>query len=137
MMKIFCFILVVVVVAADFTPRTAENVLKYDDECGAELKESPERLAEFKKGEFKEDRESFCHVHCVAKKMELFDDEKGTNVENMVKQLLTNNAKPEAEMKKTVEDCIKSSEDKKEDKCVWAFSGFTCLGEHGLKASPV
>lgn len=122
---------------ADFVARTAENVLKYDDECAVELKESPERLAEFKKGEFKEDRESFCHVHCVAKKMDLFDDEKGTNLENMVKQLLSNNDKPAEDMKKIVDGCIKGSEDKKEDKCVWAFTGFVCLGEEGLKASPV
>ncbi|XP_063706291.1 general odorant-binding protein 99a-like [Culicoides brevitarsis] len=138
-MKVLCLIFfsVLVLGKANFVAKTAEDVLKFDDECATELGEPADRLTEFKKGEFKEDRLSFCHVHCVAKKMGLFDDEKGTDAANMVKQLKSNNDESEENMLKVVEDCIKSTDDKKEDKCVWAFTGFVCLGEQGLKASPV
>uniref|UniRef100_A0A336LGA8 CSON013352 protein n=1 Tax=Culicoides sonorensis TaxID=179676 RepID=A0A336LGA8_CULSO len=137
-MKYYWMILLfhVLLVATEFTPRTAQNMLKYDDECGAEYKIPPERIEELKANLFKEDRESYCHINCVAKKMEIFDDENGILVENLIKQLLTNNEKSETDMRQIIENCIKLAEGKKEDLCLWAFRGLFCLGEHGLKVSP-
>lgn len=90
---------------------------------------SSERLGEFKRGEYKKDNISYCHIHCEAKKMELFDDETGIVTENMLKQWTRKDEIPQEAMRKIIADCIKESEDKKEDKCFWAFSGSMCIKE--------
>lgn len=116
-------------IKAEYIPKSHKEMSKIEDECALELKVSPKRLAEFDNGEFKQDDTSFCHVHCMAKKTDLFDDEKGINPENMLINWTHDNKKPVEAMKKLIADCIKNSEDKKEDKCLWAFNGTLCIKE--------
>lgn len=116
-------------IKADFTVQTKKDFLKYADECATELNVSPVQLAQYKANtaDSDEDPASFCHSHCVMKKMDMFDDEIGLNPENVLKQIAGQNYTLVEDMKKVVNACIKETEDKKEDKCLWAASGGLCI----------
>lgn len=120
---------------ADFTATTAADVQRFDDECGTANSVPADRLALFKKGEFTDDQLSKCHIHCVAKKMNIFEDTQGPIQANTIDQIASNNDKPRENIKTEVEKCA-ATELKRDDVCEWAFVVFVCLQEAGFKVSP-
>lgn len=62
------------------TIRTKDDLASYRQECSAENNISAEELEKIKKGEVNNDEKTRCYVRCVAKKFEMFEDDKGVDV---------------------------------------------------------
>lgn len=73
-------LLCVVSVALAHTVRTKDDLASYRQECSAENNVTTEELEKIKKGELANDEKTRCYVRCVAKKFEMFEDDKGVDV---------------------------------------------------------
>jgi hypothetical protein len=99
---------------------------KYRDACKAELGIPDEEIEQFKKWKFTSDH-SACYINCVFRHMELYDNTKGFNVENLEVQL--GQGRTES-IRGDIEKCIDNTI---ADNCQRAFKGFQCFSENNLQ----
>lgn len=104
--------------------------MHYHDECGAENNLSEDLLRLYRRDNYAE-KKSFCHVKCVAKKIEVFDEQNGILVENVVHQVAQANNLTKKQSRKVVTKCVKEVDHLKSDSCVMVVQGLMCLFEHG------
>lgn len=80
-MKFLCLLLVCIISAAfAHTVRTKDDLASYRQECSAENNLTAEDMEKVKKGELTNDEKTRCYIRCVAKKFEMFEDDKGVDV---------------------------------------------------------
>ncbi|CAO1421981.1 unnamed protein product [Diamesa hyperborea] len=126
-MKIFIALFALVALAsAEFQIKTSEDLQKYRGECVQELEIPAETVEEYKKWNFKPEGKTPCYIRCIFTKMEIFNDEVGPIVDNLVLQLGQGRTD---DIKDDIEKCIDNSGD---DKCMWAFKGFGCFKKSNL-----
>jgi len=125
-MKVFIlFALIAAAYAADFKISTSDDLHKFRDQCKTELSLTDEAIAQFKKWQFT-DEHSACYINCVFRHMQLYNNDSGFNVDNLVAQLgqgRTDNIRPD------IEKCVDNSI---ADHCQRAFKGFQCFSKNNL-----
>jgi len=108
----------------DWRIQTQENIATYRPECASSLNISENLVNEYKKWNFPNDEKTRCYIRCIFKKMGLFDDTTGFNIDRLVKQLGQN--RNESEVRPEVVKCADKNPNK-DDACIWAFRGFNCF----------
>lgn len=108
---------------ADYRVRTGTDLDTYRDECKTELSLSDETIAQFKQWKFEDDH-SASYLHCVFKKMELYDDASSFNLANIGAQVGETHADQ-------IKACADSSKD--DDHNQEVFKGFKCFAKNNLK----
>uniref|UniRef100_A0A336MI23 CSON000111 protein n=1 Tax=Culicoides sonorensis TaxID=179676 RepID=A0A336MI23_CULSO len=134
-MKFLClvFLCAISVCLADHV-RTKDDLASYRQECATENGLTAEELEKVKKGEVTNDEKTRCYVRCVSKKFEMFEDDKGVNVEKSLRQLEHANKDLTADtLREKVLKCVDATKDKKGDNCVWAFAAHACFKQEKLK----
>lgn len=109
---------------AEWKIQTQENLEKYRPECATSLGISDDLVTEYKKWNFPNDEKTQCYINCIFKKMGLFDETNGFDVEHLVKQL--GQGKNETEIRPEVVKCADKNPNKS-TACAWAFRGFNCF----------
>lgn len=104
--------------------QTQTNLDAYRPVCASSLNIPEATVNEYKKFNFTDDEKTRCYVRCILDKMGLFSDDKGFNVERLVKQL--GQGKNETLIKPDVEKCADKNPNK-DHACAWAFRGFNCF----------
>ncbi|XP_063706292.1 general odorant-binding protein 99b-like [Culicoides brevitarsis] len=134
-MKFLCLlVLCVVSTAVAHTVRTKDDLASYRQECGSENNLTEEELTKIKKGEVTNDEKTRCYVRCVGKKFEVFEDDKGVNVDKTLHQLENANKEFTTDvLREKILKCVDSTMDKKDDNCTWAFAVFGCFKQEKLK----
>lgn len=109
---------------ADFKIQTKEDIETYRPDCVKSLSIPEELVNKYKKFDFPADDKTKCYISCILKKMGLFNETTGFNVDNAVKQL--GQGKNETEVRAAVVKCADKNE-QKSSACEWAYRGFTCF----------
>lgn len=104
--------------------------MRFHDECGAESKTPHDVIVEYKKDIYK-DRNAFCHVKCVAKKIGVMDEEHNLLVDNLVEQVAQANNLSKKESQTLVSRCLTEVDEFKDDACNLAIQGLKCLFRNG------
>lgn len=107
--------------------------MHYHDECATENNTPADALAEYKKQKYTADNTSYCHIHCLAKKIGIFDDEHGIVVDNWVHQVAAASHKEEDEVRPKIVTCAEEIDQFKADHCLWAFKGYMCTKTAGYE----
>lgn len=110
--------------AEEWTIQTQENLNSYRPECVTSLGISEELVNEYKKFNFSNDEKTQCYINCIFKKMGLFDEKDGFNIDRLVKQL--SQGKNETVIRPEVVKCADKNPNKT-NACSWAYRGFTCF----------
>lgn len=105
----------------------------YHDECATEHHTPADALVKYKKQKYDADNASYCHIHCLSKKIGVFDDEHGILVDNWVHQVVAANHKTEDEVRPKIVSCAAEIEEFKTDPCLWAYKGFMCTKTAGYE----
>lgn len=101
-----------------------ENIEAYRPQCVTSLSIPDDLVNKYKKFEFPGDDKTKCYISCILKKMNLFDEKTGFNVDNAVKQL--GQGKNQTEVRAAVVKCADKN-DQKSNACEWAYRGFNCF----------
>nr|QGW50693.1 odorant-binding protein 29 [Propsilocerus akamusi] len=125
-MKVFIAIFALIAVtSAEFQVQTSEDLQKYRVECATENNIPAESIEHYKEWKF-EDAHAACYINCVFRKMQLYDNDSGFLVDNLVAQLT--HGKPDG-IRASVEKCTETTET---DNCQKAFKGFVCFSKSNL-----
>ncbi|XP_055907728.1 general odorant-binding protein 99a-like [Eupeodes corollae] len=128
------FLIAVVVLAAlasaEYQVKTREDLTKFRDECVAKLGTPQAELEKYKKWNFPDDETAHSYLHCILKKFELYDDEKGFNVEDIHKQMVGgSHADHSDDTHAKIENCAKEANAAEAN--VRAYRGALCfMREH-------
>ncbi|KAL1397319.1 hypothetical protein pipiens_009855 [Culex pipiens pipiens] len=129
-MKLFIAVFALIAVAAaDFTVKTTDDLQTYRSECVSSLSISDELVAKYRKWDFPEDDTTQCYIKCIFNKMELFDDNNGPIVDNLVLQLA--HGRDADEVRAEILKCVDKNTD--DNSCHWAFRGFKCFQTNNLQ----
>lgn len=110
--------------ADEWKIQTQENLVSYRPECVSSLSIGEDLVNEYKKFNFPNDDKTQCYINCIFKKMGLFDEKEGFNVERLVKQL--GQGKNETVIRQEVVKCADKNPNKS-SACNWAYRGFLCF----------
>ncbi|XP_063706524.1 general odorant-binding protein 99a-like [Culicoides brevitarsis] len=132
-MKVFILLFVVGFVAAEYKIKHFDDLMHYHDECATEHNIPADTLAKYKKQKYEDDHQTHCHIHCVAKKLGVFDDEHGMAIDNYVAQVVAANHETEEVVRPKIVHCAEEVEQYKADHCLWAFKGFFCTKAAGYE----
>lgn len=126
------FVLVISFVCG-FTPFSQREICHAQLLCAIEHGVPLADLNNYRQMKFNGDKQSMCHLHCLAKRLALFDDADGPIGKNLIAQLAHVNVKePIAEIIQKVNRCVTVTKIFKSDVCAWAFFGLGCLHNNGL-----
>ncbi|KAH8271458.1 hypothetical protein KR018_011884, partial [Drosophila ironensis] len=112
--------------SADFLVRDGYDLNGYRDECIREHEVPDDLVSKYIRWEYPNDTTTQCHIMCVVSKWELFDVQKGFNLENIHYQLVGFESAHDDEFHHGLSLCLDKNE-QGSTACEWAYRGFICL----------
>lgn len=80
MKLIFVVLLIGIAACSARVLRTEDDMVRFRQDCSIENDIPTEEVENIKKGKITPNDKTKCYIRCVAKKMEIFEDDKGINV---------------------------------------------------------
>lgn len=117
-------------VSAEYKLKEFIEFMHIQDKCGAE-NNVPEAVLRLYRRDKYDDANAPCHIKCMAKKLEVFDETRGLLVDNLVKQVAYTNALTKEQSREVVTQCMKEADEHKSDSCAFVANGLKCLYRHG------
>lgn len=128
---IVAIVMFATLVSAEYQEKTLENLIKYGEECLKNHNVPPEDLEKENSRKFSNNPITHCYMKCILEKFELFDEEKGFNIENIHHQMVGGDHTDHSDaIHGKIEACTKEAAG--ENACKRAYSASFCLLRENL-----